>query len=369
MTESIPLMRLKGVGKRFGEKVIALRGVDMQIERGKVHGLLGANGAGKSTLIKILSGAFRPTSGTIEWQGQPVTWATPREANDNGVATIHQHIPLIPSLSVLENVYLGEGGLWRQSSKARARFQTLCDQLDYDIEPDVLVGDLRIGQRQMVAILQALGTGADLIIMDEPTASLAAEERELVYRIVRHLSQTENKAVLFVSHFLDEIMALTDRITVLRDGVAAMEAVTSDLDEAQIAEAIVGRQIVALERAAQEDSAAQARHFGDVVLSARGLTSAGRFSPLDLDLRAGEVVGLVGLLGSGRSEILHALYRADPAAQGTVTIAAQELPNRPAAAVEAGMALVPEDRNAQGLFGNFELWRNVTLPDLQGNRI
>ena len=366
MNDTPPLMRLHQVGKRFGTAVVALRGVDLDIRLGEVHGLLGANGAGKSTLIKILSGAFGPTSGTINWKGRDVRWASPRDANDNGVATLHQHIPLIPALSVLENVFLSEGGFLRDTKGARQRFDALCTQVQYQIDPDVLVDDLAIGQRQMVAILQALSTGADLIVMDEPTASLAAEEREAVYRIVRHLSQKEGKAILFVSHFLDEVMDLTDRVTVLRDGVAALSARTADLTEDQIAEAIVGRQIAALERRSHEESAAHAHRFGAVALEARNLTSAGKFAPLNLELRAGEVIGLAGLLGSGRSEILHALYRADALATGDVLVKGTPLRNSPSAAVNAGMALVPEDRNAQGLFPNFELWRNVTLPDLRG---
>jgi len=280
MTASNPLMRLERVTKTFPNGLVALRGVDLDIARGEVHGLLGANGAGKSTLIKILSGAFPASSGNIVWRGSPVQWASPKAANDMGVATIHQHIPLVPTLSVLENVFLGETGHWRRDVSLRRRFLDLCERTGYWVDPESIVGSLSIGQRQMVAIFQALGTGAELIVMDEPTASLATEEREVVYRIVRHLSHAENKAILFVSHFLDEVVELTDCVTILRDGEVVMRAQTCDLDEARIAEAIVGRQIVALEHSPQKE------HKGDAsaLLELRNVASQEKdeYSPLCL---------------------------------------------------------------------------------------
>lgn len=357
-------MRLEGVVKAFPNGTLALKGVDLQIARGRVHGLLGANGAGKSTLIKILSGTFASTLGKIEWKGQEVRWATPREANDMGVATIHQHIPLVPTLSVLENVYLGSAGFWRRSDQMRARFKEVCDRVGYWVDPDSIVGDLSIGARQMVAILQAIDSGADLIVMDEPTASLAADERELVYQIVRRLSSVENKAILFVSHFLDEIIALTDEVTVLRDGKAVMRAETKDLDETKIAEAIVGRQIAVMESAAQDRTGAR---FADqpIILELRELRSPGKLQPISLKLHAGEVIGIAGLLGSGRSELLHAIFGADPNASGDVLRRGKRLRRSTGAAVKAGLGLVPEDRNRQGLIPQFEIWRNTTLPALE----
>lgn len=360
-----PLMCLQGVAKTFGS-VVALRGVDLNVERGKVHGLLGANGAGKSTLIKILSGAYAASGGSIVWKGQQVTWSSPKEANDMGVATIHQHIPLVPTLSVLENVFLREGGLWRDPRSAGQRFQEICDRIQYWLNPDMLVGDLRIGQRQMVAIFQSLGAGAELIIMDEPTASLAAAERELVYKTVRHLARVEGKAILFVSHFLDEVMELTDCVTVLRDGQVAMSANTCDLDEGRIAEAIVGRQLITLENAARESGANATATGGRCLLELDGLASVGKFSGTNLHLAAGEVVGIAGLLGSGRSELLHAIFGADSHATGEVRVDGIAIDRSTQAAVAAGIGLVPEDRMKQGLVPDWEVWRNTTLPALRG---
>ncbi|WP_226553867.1 sugar ABC transporter ATP-binding protein [Celeribacter naphthalenivorans] len=365
MTAEQPLMKLDGIAKTFGRSVIALKSVDLEIYRGRVHGLLGANGAGKSTLIKILSGAFPATAGTIQWKGAPASWSSPKEANDMGVATIHQHIPLVPSLSVLENIFLSSQQTWRTTKAMRAQFDALCTRVGYWLDPDKLVGDLSIGARQMVAIFQALGSGADMIVMDEPTASLALEERELVYRTIRLLSKNENKAILFVSHFLDEIIALTDEVTVLRDGRAVMRAETKDLDETKIAEAIVGRQIAAMENAASDRQLAD---FDDapVILELKELSSPGKLAPISLNLRAGEVIGIAGLLGSGRSELLHAIFGADQHARGEVLLNGKPLKRSTMAAVKAGVGLVPEDRMQQGLVPDFEIWRNTTLPALEG---
>ncbi len=364
MAKDTLLLRVKGLAKTFPNGAVALRGVTFDIEPGKVHGLLGANGAGKSTLIKILCGAIRATAGEMDWKGQPIRLpAGPRAANDLGIATIHQHVPLVPTLSVLENIFLSDGGLSRQNRQYMVRYRALCDRIGYHLDPDAIVSDLPIGQRQMVAILTALISGAELIIMDEPTASLASEERELVYRMVRQLSRQEGKAILFVSHFLDEVVDLTDHVTVIRDGRVVLEAETSDLDEAKIAEAIVGREVATLERLGHARPA-HASAMEQPLLELRSLASPGRFAPMSLKLAAGEVLGIAGLLGSGRSEVVHAIFGADPQATGEVLLDGRRLPRSTAASVRAGLALVPEDRMRQGLVPGFEIWRNTTLPAL-----
>jgi ribose transport system ATP-binding protein len=358
-----PLLKLEGVAKAFPNGTIALRGIDLVVRRGRVHGLLGANGAGKSTLIKIISGAFPASGGQMIWKGDVVSWQNPRAANDGGVATIHQHIPLVPTLSVVENVFLGARGKWRRDATDHQRFKELCDRVGYHVDPAASVGDLSIGERQMVAILQALGTGADLIVMDEPTASLAAGERELVYAAVRRLSKVEGKAILFVSHFLDEVVALTDCVTVIRDGRAVMHAETCDLDEGRIAQAIVGKEVATLERM----PVTAPRDVGvEPLLEVRNLQSPGRLAPISLKLAPGEVIGVVGLLGSGRSELLHAIFGADPSAMGEVLARGKPVSRGTAGAVRAGIGLVPEDRMRQGLVPDFEIWRNTTLPALSG---
>jgi ribose transport system ATP-binding protein len=358
MVSDAPLLRLEGVAKTFPNGTVALTSVDMAVQAGRVHGLLGANGAGKSTLIKILSGALPASGGSLLWRGEPVRWRRPIDAKRAGVATIHQHIPLVPTLSVLENILLDGGGWQRERDDERARILALMERTGTAIDPDALVSDLPIGQRQMVAILQALAGGAELVVMDEPTASLAAPERQTVYRIVRHLARTEGKAVLFVSHFLDEIIALTDEVTVLRDGRAALHAETATLDEDAIATAIAGRAVVAL---AHEERIVPS---GDIALRIERLASPGKLAPTDIAVRAGEVVGLAGMLGSGRSELLHAIFGADDAATGSVVLNDAPVGRTPGEAVAAGVALVPEDRVRQGYVPQLPLWQNVSLPHL-----
>lgn len=350
-----PLLSLAGVEKVWPNGTIALRGVDLTVKPGRVHGLLGANGAGKSTLIKILAGAIPPTEGTISWQGEPVRWSNPRAARTAGVATIYQHIPLVPTLSVVENMLLEQRRGWRQDRLGRARAAAVARMLGDPFDLDAIVGDLPIGTRQMVAIAQGLMSDPALLIMDEPTASLAGHEREQVYATIRRLA-SEGRAVLFVSHFLDEIIALTDEVTVLRDGRAVLHAETAELDEAAIASAIAGRSVAALERTART------RAIGRPVLDVRDLASPGLLSPTSFVVSAGEIVGIAGMLGAGRSELLHAIFGADPAAQGLVSLNGEPVGRTPQEAVAAGVALVPEDRAAQGFVPGMTLSENLALP-------
>ena len=352
------LLEVDAISKYYGN-VVALKDITTYVNAGEVTCILGDNGAGKSTLIKILSGAHAATAGEILWRGRKVRWSRPAEAKAAGVAALHQHVPLVPTLSVLENVFLDDRGLWRANPARRRAFEALCGQVGYRLDPDALVGDLPIGQRQMAALFQALAGGAELIILDEPTAALAEAEREIVRATVRRLARVEGKAIVFVSHFIDEILGLTDEVTVLRDGRAALHAATSDLDAHNLAAAIAGREIVALERRERTTPIGEA-----VVLEAEALNSPGRLAPCDLKLRAGEIVGLAGFLGSGRSELLHALFGADPHARGKVSVDGRTVGRSAAAAIRAGMALVPEDRAKQALFANLDLSRNVTVAHL-----
>ncbi|GAA5071792.1 ribose transport system ATP-binding protein [Thermocatellispora tengchongensis] len=384
-----PLLSLEGVGKSFPNGTVALRGARLTVMPGSVHGLVGANGAGKSTMIKVIAGAHAPTTGTVRWKGERVVWRDPGAARSAGVATIMQHVPLAPTLTVLENVFLGSRGPWRLPRRRRGEFADLLDRVGYRIDPDAEVADLAIGERQMVAILQALATGAELVVMDEPTASLAEGERQVVFDVVRRLS-AQGTAFLYVSHFLDEVLSLTDRVTVLRDGTVVEEGETAGYDEDRLVQAILseayaasgvgregrragrgaseegerprstGRDLLAGERVPAAPVAAEA----PVLLSVRGLNSPAGVRDVSFDVREGEVVGIAGLLGSGRSEILHAVYGADPRARGEVLVGGRHVRRTPRAAVAAGMALVPEDRNAQGLVGAFPIWKNISLPDL-----
>jgi ribose transport system ATP-binding protein len=350
-------LTLQGVQKTFPNGTVALRGVDLTLVPGRVHGLLGANGAGKSTLIKILAGALAPSGGSIRLDGREVRFSRPSRAKAAGVATIYQHIPLVPTLSAFENIVL-DGGGWSRS-EGRTRIEALVASLGHPFALDTRVADLPIGARQMVAIAQALASGADVLVMDEPTASLAGHERSAVYATIRRLA-AEGRAVLFVSHFIDEIVALTDEVTVLRDGRAVLQAETRDLNEAGIAEAIAGRAVAQLERAPEP------RTLGAVLLELRDLASPGKLAPISLTLRAGEILGVAGVLGSGRSELLHAIFGADSRATGEVLLEGKPVGRWPDQAVAVGIALVPEDRAAQGYVPQLSLAENIALPHAGG---
>lgn len=357
---STALLSLDGVGKSFPNGTVALRDARLSVRPGSVHGLVGANGAGKSTMIKIIAGVHAATTGAVRWKGEEVRWRDPGAARNAGVATIMQHVPLAPTLTVLENIFLGAPGPWRLPRARRTEFARLLDRVGYGIDPDAEVADLAIGERQMVAILQALAFGAELVVMDEPTASLADGERQVVFEVVRRLS-AQGTAFLYVSHFLDEVLDLTDQVTVLRDGTVVEEGETAGYDEDRLVQAIVGRDLLAAERRASPPVARD----GPALLAVRHLDSPAGVRDVSFEVRPGEVVGLAGLLGSGRSEILHAVYGADPHARGEVLVDGRPVRRKPRAAVAGGMALVPEDRNAQGLVGAFPMWKNISLPDLR----
>lgn len=351
-----PLLSLERLAKIYPNGTAALRGVDLTVRSGTVHGLLGANGAGKSTLIRILCGATHATAGRILWRGAPVQWSCPAQARAAGVATLHQQIPLVGSLSVRENVFLGRSGWARSGREERRQLSRLMDSIGYHLQPDTPVAALAIGERQMVGILQALAADAQLIVMDEPTASLAAPERRIVHRAIRRLA-AEGCAVLLVTHFLDEVLAVTDALTVLRDGAAVMSMDSAAVDEAAIATAIAGRTI---HRATRQTVRAGA----DVAAEIVGLRSPGRLAPCTFRVRGGEVLGIAGFLGSGRSELLHAIFGADRSARGEVRVSGQVVARSAVAAVRAGIALVPEDRASQALVPGLPLWQNMTLAHL-----
>ncbi|MGJ9412913.1 sugar ABC transporter ATP-binding protein [Aeromicrobium sp. CF4.19] len=353
-----PVLELVELTKTFPNGTRALRGVDLRVTAGSVHGLVGANGAGKSTLIKCVSGVQPPSAGEIRWKGEPVRWRNPGEVVASGLATIHQHVPLVPTLSALENVFLSEGGPHRITHDMRRRFAALVERLGYEVDAEQMVGTMPIGSRQMVAILQSLAMGAELVIMDEPTASLSESERRIVLDAVRRLA-ADGTTFVFISHFLDEILDITDHVTVLRDGRAILDQPTAELDESELIQAIAGRELLAAQRRVGIDTEA-----GEPVLKVLDLAAEVGVRDVSFNVRAGEVVGLAGLLGSGRSEIFNAIVGADSSRSGVVEVDGRRVGRSPRAAVRAGIAYVPEDRVAQGLLVDQPLWKNISLPDL-----
>ena len=355
---TVPCVEVRKVSKTFPNGTVALSDVSLAVRRGTVHGLMGANGAGKSTLLKILSGAHTPSGGWLLVNGQEVALSSPVVANRAGIATIHQHIPLVPTLTVIENIFLGADGIGRLPLGALDRFQTLCGHIGYETDPFAIVGSLSIGVRQMVAIMQALMVGADIVLMDEPTASLNENEREIVFRTVRTLA-TGGTTFIYVSHYIEEVLSLCTFVSVLRDGRVVLDCAAADTDAEGVIEAMTGRRI-------DRGSARNAATIRDGAprLEITGVSTAAGVRDLSLNIHAGEVVGLAGLLGSGRSEILSALYGADRRVAGTVRVDGRLVGRGTGAAVSAGFGLVPEDRWAQGLVRQLPIFGNVTLPKI-----
>jgi ribose transport system ATP-binding protein len=356
-----PVLVVADVHKIYSSGTHALRGVSLAVRPGSVHGLIGANGAGKSTLIRIMSGVETATSGTLSWQGEPVTWTAPGQALAVGMAAVHQHTPLVPTLSVLDNIFLGRRDSRRWDVPLReGELRELCDRMGYAVDPHQTVGELSTGGKQMVAILQALARDAKVVLLDEPTAALSPHERDVLFGAVRKL-RDQGTTFVYVSHFLDEILALTDQLTVLRDGQVIVDTPTSGVTKQELVTAIVGQRLARVEH----EHSTPDRPAGEPLLVVDGLRSPGRFGPVSLTVHAGEVVGLAGLLGSGRTELLEAIYGADRAAAGAVRVGEHRLRHRsPRAAVRAGLALVPEDRARQGLLREWEVSRNISLPYL-----
>jgi ribose transport system ATP-binding protein len=361
VTQMAPLLSVDDVHKIYPSGTHALRGVSLAVRPGTVHGLIGANGAGKSTLIKIISGVEQPSSGGLSWKSEPAAWTSPLGALDAGLAAVHQHTPLVEPMSVLDNVFLGRRESVRWDAPARRQeLRELCERIGYDLEPDEAVGKLSVGARQMVAILQSLAREPSLVLLDEPTAALSPTERDILFRSVRRLRE-QGTTFIYVSHFLDEILDLTDHLTVLRDGQVVVDEETSATTEQQLVTAIVGDRLAGI----GESAPTPAGPLGEPLLTVENLSSPGHFGPVSFTVRAGEVVGLAGLLGSGRTELLEAVFGADATASGMVRIGDRTLRGHsPRRAVRAGLALVPEDRSRQGLLRDWEIWRNISLPYL-----
>ncbi|MFJ8032577.1 MULTISPECIES: sugar ABC transporter ATP-binding protein [unclassified Streptomyces] len=364
MAPEPPLLSMSGITKSF-PGVRALDGVDLDVQAGEVHCLLGQNGAGKSTLIKVLAGAHQPDGGTIHWRGEPVTLRSPIAAMRLGIATIYQELDLVEHLSVAENVHLGHeptaAGFVVRAKAARTSTGALLKRLGHpEIDPARLVGELSAAQQQIVSMARALSHDVRLIVMDEPSAALDPDEVDNLFRIVGDLT-ADGVAVVYISHRLEEIRRIGDRVTVLKDGRAVAGGLPAKTTPTRDVVALMtGRNVeyVFPERPAGEPEAAP-------VLQVRGLARDGEFAPLDLDLRPGEIVGLAGLVGSGRSEILETIYGARRPTAGQVIVNGRTLrPGSVRSAVRAGLGLAPEERKAQALLMLESVTRNVSVSSL-----
>ncbi|MFT3865159.1 MAG: sugar ABC transporter ATP-binding protein [Solirubrobacterales bacterium] len=352
---------LRDVSKNFGG-VQAVRDVTMSVKRGDIHALVGENGAGKSTLGKIIAGVHAPSAGEMTVDGRPVHYRVPRQALGDGIAMIEQELALLPRSSVLDNVILGtedgRGGIVERR-RSRRRFEQLVEESGFDLDPNAKVGELRIADQQKVEIMRALARDARLIIMDEPTAPLTPVEAERLYEVMRNL-KAKGTTVVFVSHFLSEVLALADTVTVMRDGRHVRTVPAAEETESSLVEAMLGRPLdTAYPGLPDCPAEAPAR------LIVEGLTAKGRFEDVSFSLRGGEVLGVAGLIGSGRSEVARAIFGADPYDDGRILVDGEEASFRsPTGAIAAGVALLPEDRKGEGLLMRRSIAENMTLPHL-----
>lgn len=357
-----PILELSHISKSF-PGVRALDDVCFDVLPGEVHALLGENGAGKSTLIKIISGVYQPDAGTLSVQGQDVTFKSPLEAQDAGIATIYQELLLFPELTVAENVFMGHPPRTRFGAidwgAMQARAGEILASLDiHDLDVTQVVGSLSIGNRQRVEIAKALSRDARLLIMDEPTAALTEADVERLFGIVRRLRE-RGVGVVYISHRLEEVFELADRVTVLRDGNYVDTKPVAETDKDDLITMMVGRTIEALFPKADAE-------IGKVVLEVKGLHRRPLTNNISLKVRAGEIVGLAGLVGSGRSELAQVIFGVMPAEEGEIFLNGTQVSIKsPRQAKGLGIAYVPEDRGHQGLIRPMTVRENVSLAVLE----
>ncbi|RWO72931.1 MAG: sugar ABC transporter ATP-binding protein [Mesorhizobium sp.] len=354
-----PRLQFKGISKLF-PAVRALHEVSLSVGAGEIHGLLGENGAGKSTLLRILSGVYRPTAGSVLIDGKPVTLANPVAARAAGVAMIHQELQQVPRLSVAQNMFLGHpltrGGIFVASREQERRAAEALAAIDPSIDPAAPLGTLKVAQRQIVEIARALLDRARIVAMDEPTSSLTPSEFERLAEVITGLAR-DGVAVVYVSHKLDEVFGICRRATIMRDGVVVDSVDLKDLSEKAVVAMMVGREL------AQEHHNSHATN--KVMLSARGLSSATKVRNVSFDLHRGEVLGIAGLVGSGRTELLRLLAGADRATAGTIAIDGKAARFAgPRDAIAAGIGLVPEERKREGIVPLRSITSNMALASM-----
>lgn len=356
------LLKARGIEKSYAG-VKALKGVDLDVNAGEIVAVVGENGAGKSTLMKILSGATIATAGSLEWGGEKVTFGGPLDAQSLGICTIYQELMIVPELSVLENVFLGH--LKRNTlgvldwSAMRREASAILGQLGFRSSLDAKAGHISIAEQQLIEIAKSLSRKSRLLIMDEPTASLSREEVENLFSVVRRL-RDQGLAVILITHHLHEIFELCDRLVVLRDGEYVGKARTDEIEEAQLVEMMLGHRVKAegIDRSVFPPDA-------ESVLEVRGFTRAPVLNDIDLTLRRGEILGIAGLMGAGRTELVRAIYGADPVDAGHVEVKGRvTLISSPRAALDMGVGLAPEDRKTEGLVLSMSIAQNATMSSL-----
>ena len=352
-----PALELSRVVKSFGA-VVALRSGSLRLDKGSIHALIGENGAGKSTLVKIVAGLYRRDAGEFRLEGEPVDFHSTAQSKGAGIAVIYQEPTLFPDLSVTENIFMGRqpvGTLGRIDRKAmREEATQIFERLGVRIDPDRLTEGLSIADQQIIEIAKAISLDARVLIMDEPTAALSGVEVERLFAVARSL-RDEGRALVFISHRFDEVFELCDTVTVMRDGSYIDTMAIADTSVDELVHLMVGRDVTEMFPKFPAD-------LGEDVLVVKGLTQKGVFNDISFTVRSGEIVGLAGLVGAGRSEVVRAIFGVDPYQSGTVTVSGRTLPKgNPKAAMAQGIALVPEDRRKQGQVLEQSVSRNLTL--------
>jgi galactofuranose transport system ATP-binding protein len=362
-----PVLRMEAITKRFAG-VTALDRVSVALERGEVHALVGENGAGKSTLIKVMTGAYHKDAGSIFLEGREVAFDTPADAQAAGVIAVHQEIHLLRHRTVAENVFLGrEPRRWGLVDWKRmfAESAALFARLGIDLDPRATLGELKTAQQQMVAIARGVSLGARVLVLDEPTSSLTDREVTLLYTLVRRL-RDEGTAIVYISHRFDELYAICDRVTVLREGKFVATRPLAGLERLDLVCLMLGKSREDLAAGTTEFHATAERPEGETpLLRAEGLRRGQKLRGVSVEVRRGEVVGLAGLLGSGRTETARAIFGADQLEDGTIRVRERPFaPKSPADAIAARIAFVSEDRKAEGIIPDLSVRENLTLAAL-----
>jgi len=356
-----PILTLKNIYKSFGP-VEVLHGVDLEVYPGEVVALLGENGAGKSTLSNIISGTILPSSGEMTWQGAPYAPATPKEAIDAGVGMIHQELLLLPQLSIAENIFVGRYPMkrgWVDRREMERRAQSGLQRLGLEVSPSRVVHGLSTASQQLIEIAKALTLNAELLILDEPTAALGGEETKLLFKQIE-LLKAQGVGIIYISHRLEEIKEIADRIVVMRDGEKVKQFNDADVPVRTIVEAMVGRNM-------DQMFPALAKPADENMLEVRNLSSGlGHFRNVNFSVRRGEIFGIAGLVGAGRTELVRAIAGADPVADGQVILNGQDVtPRSPREAIDQGILLVPEDRKLQGVVLSHSIAENIAYSNLE----
>jgi galactofuranose transport system ATP-binding protein len=365
VSETKPLLSMRGIAKAF-PGVQALDGVDFDLDEGEIHAVVGENGAGKSTLIKILTGVERPDAGVITFAGQQVEVHSPQHAQAMGISTVYQEVNLCPNLTVAENVLIGRAPMkWGRRidwKTMNARARTILGGLDIEIDVTRPLGSYSVAIQQMTAIARALEiSSAKVLILDEPTSSLTVRETTQLFRVMNKL-RDDGIAIVFITHFLDQVYEVSDRVTILRNGEVVGTYDPASLPRLQLVSLMLGRTLTALDDMAAHKMETRKQIKAEAFLEAKGLGLAGSIAPFDLELHEGEVVGLAGLLGSGRTELAQLLFGIDRPDTGSLTINDAAVKDySPAASIHRGVGLAPEDRKADGIVADLSVRENIIL--------